>query len=119
MSTEERGEAARLPAPVVPPVRPPAHVVVPPAVSLSAVGLHGAVVPFNPDQDDWSEYVERYFAANDIVSADKQRAILLSAVGPSTYRLIRMLVPTRSQTLPSVFWWTRPEHTSTRSHHRL
>ena len=68
MSTEEGGEAAR----------PPAPVVVLPAVSLSAVGLHGAVVPFNPDQDDWSEYVERvehYFAANDIVSADKQHAI--------------------------------------------
>ena len=75
--------------------RPPAPAVAPPqAVSLSA-GLHGAVVPFNHDQDDWSEYVERlehYFAANDIVSADKQRAILLSAVGPPTYRLIRTLV---------------------------
>ena len=86
MSTEggERGDA-----------RPPAPAVAPPqAVSLSA-GLHGAVVPFNHDQDDWSEYVERlehYFAANDIVSADKQRAILLSAVGPPTYRLIRTLV---------------------------
>ena len=70
-------------------------VVPPPAVSLSAVGLHGAVVPFNQDQDDWSEYIERlehYFAANDVVSAEKQRAILLSAVGPSTYRLIRTLV---------------------------
>ena len=59
------------------------------------MGLHGAVVPFNQDQDDWSEYIERlehYFAANDVVSAEKQRAILLSAVGPSTYRLIRTLV---------------------------
>ena len=77
--TESGG--ARAPAPVVAP-----------AVSL---GLHGAVVPFNPDLDDWSEYVERlehYFSANDIVSSDKQRAILLSAVGASTYRLIRTLV---------------------------
>ena len=68
----------------------------PPAVSLSAVGLHGAVVPFNQDQDDWSEYIERlehYFAANNIVSAEKQRAILLSAVRQSTYRLIHTLVP--------------------------
>ena len=79
MSTEDGGEAAR----------PPAPVVVPPAVSLSAVGLHGAVVPFNPDQGEYVERLEHYFA---IVSADKQRAILLSAVGPSTYRLIRTLV---------------------------
>ena len=82
--TESGGALA--PAPVVfPPV-------VAPAVSL---GLHGAVVPFNPDQDDWSEYDERlehYFSANNIVSSDKQRAILLSAVGASTYRLICTLV---------------------------
>ena len=85
MSTEGGGEAAP---------RPPAPVVVPPpAVFLSAVGLHGAVVPFNQDQDDWSENIKRlehYFAANNI--AEKQRAILLSAVGPSTYRLIHTLV---------------------------
>ena len=77
--TESGG--ARAPAPVVAP-----------AVSL---GLHGAIVPFNPDLDDWSEYVKRlghYFSANDIVSSDKQRAILFSAVGASTYRLIRTLV---------------------------
>ena len=86
MSTGGGEAAPRSPAPVVVP---------PPAVSLSAVGLHGAVAPFNQDQDDWSEYIERlehYFAANDIVSAEKQRAILLSTVGPSTYRLIRTLV---------------------------
>ena len=66
----------------------------PPAVSLSVVGLHGAVVPFNHDQDDSSElYVERLeLAASDIVSVNKRRTILLSAVGPSTYRLIRTLV---------------------------
>ena len=72
-------------------VRAPAPVVAP-AVSL---GLHGAIVPFNPDLDDWSEYVKRlghYFSANDIVSSDKQRTILLSAVGALTYRLIRTLV---------------------------
>ena len=65
----------------------PAAAVLPPAI-----GLHGAVVAFNPDQEDWSEYVERlehYFTANDIVSSDKRRAILLNAVGASTYRLIR------------------------------
>ena len=66
-----------------------------PAVAQT-VGLHGAVFAFNPDQEDWSEYVERlehYFTANDIVSSDKRCAILLNAVGASTYRLIHALVP--------------------------
>ena len=76
-------DAAPVPAPAAAVVSPP------------AAGLHGAVAAFTPHQEDWSEYIERlqhYFTANDIVSSDKQLAILLSAVGPSTYRLIRALV---------------------------
>ena len=64
----------------------------------AAIGLHGVAVAFDPAIEDWLElgleYVERlshYFAANDIVSEDKKKAILLNAVGPSTYRLIRTL----------------------------
>ena len=38
------------------------------------------------------ERFEHYFTANDIVSDEKRRAILLNAVGASTYRLIRTLV---------------------------
>ena len=75
-----------------PPPLPAVAAAVPPAVSLSTGGLHA---PFNQDHDDWCEYVERlehYFAANDIVSADKRRAILLSVVGVLTYRLICTLV---------------------------
>ena len=73
----------------------------PPAVAplatapVPAVGLHGVVTAFEPAQESWSEYVERlehYFVANDIVTVEKQRAILLHAVGPATYRLIRTLV---------------------------
>ena len=70
---------------------PPALAAAPP----SAVGLHGAISAFNPAQEEWDEYVERlqhYFTANDILAEDKRRAILLTAVGPSTYRLIRTLV---------------------------
>ena len=80
---------------VDPPPPPAVAATVPPAISLPTGGLHGTVAPFNQDHDDWCEYVERlehYFAVNDIVSADKQRAILLSVVGVSTYRLIRTLV---------------------------
>lgn len=61
----------------------------------SPVGLHGTATAFDSDIEDWSEYVERlthYFEANDITSGDKRRAILLNAVGPRTYRLIKTLV---------------------------
>ena len=64
------------------------------ATAPAAIGLHGVAVAFDPAIEDWLEYVERlshYFAANDIVSDDKKKAILLNAVGPSTYRLIRTL----------------------------
>ena len=73
----------------------PAVAAVPAAASRHTVGLHGAVVAFDPANDDWSEYVERlehYFTANDIVEGEKQSAILLNAVGASTYRLVRSLV---------------------------
>ena len=38
------------------------------------------------------ERLQHYFTANDVADADKQRAILLSSVGPTTYRLIRNLL---------------------------
>ena len=71
------------------------------AVVPQAVGLHGAVVVFDPEQESWSEYVERlqhYFTANNIASDEKQRAILLTAVGVSTYRLERWCCQVRSWT---------------------
>ena len=65
------------------------------AVSAGPLGLYGVVATFDPNKDDWCEYIERlehYFSANDIASPAKRRAILLTAVGASTYRLIRTLV---------------------------
>ena len=73
---------------------PSAAAVVPAGLPLS-IGLQGAVATFDPTQDDWCKYVERlehYFTANDIVSVEKRRSILLYAVWASTYRLIRTLV---------------------------
>ena len=65
------------------------EIVAPPAAAARhAAGLHGFVAAFDPSQDDWGEYVEcleHYFTANDIDSEDKRRAILLNAVGASTY----------------------------------
>ena len=59
-----------------------------------AAGLYGTVVAFDPAVEEWSEYTERlvhYFHANDIVADGKRRAILRAFVGPTVYRLLRML----------------------------
>ena len=53
---------------------------------------HGIIGEYYSTREDWLAYTERmqqYFAANDVKSADKQRAIPLSSVGVSTYQLIR------------------------------
>ena len=57
-------------------------------------GLHGTVSVFDGSQEDWVEYAERlesYFIANEITDPAKKRAILINAVGPSTYRLLKTL----------------------------
>ena len=55
--------------------------------------IHGTIGEFNSNQEDWASYTERlqqYFTAND-VAEEKQKAILLSACGVATYRLIKNL----------------------------
>ena len=50
---------------------------------------------FNPEKETWTSYTERideYFLANDVESPEKQRAILLSVCGASTYQKIRDLL---------------------------
>ena len=59
------------------------------------MAVHGTLTAFNPREEDWSEYAERlsfYFSANGITTDAKKRAILLSSVGPTTFRLMRSLV---------------------------
>ena len=66
-----------------------------PAEDDTPATVAGVVITFDPTLEDWLEYVERlthYFVANDITYEDKKKAILLNAVGPSTYRLIKTLV---------------------------
>ena len=58
------------------------------------MAIHGSVSYFNPNKENWTTYVERlshYFIANDVLDDGKKRAILLSACGASTYKLIRSL----------------------------
>ena len=55
---------------------------------------HGQISEFHGVPEEWTSYVERlecYFLANDVADAEKQRAILLSCCGASTYSLIRSL----------------------------
>ena len=57
--------------------------------------LHGTIGEFDSTREDWCSYIERlqqYFSANDVTDVTKQRAILLSVCGPSTYKLMRNLV---------------------------
>ena len=58
---------------------------VPPAAASTTVtvthGQHG----------DYVERLDSYFIANDIHNAVKKQAILLNAVGPSIYRLMKTL----------------------------
>ena len=75
-------------------VRPPPTSTAAATLPAPPVGLHGKVSAFDSSEEDWVEYVERlelYFLANDITDEVKKRAILLNAVGPATYRLVKTL----------------------------
>ena len=59
------------------------------------MATHGSIGEFNPEKETWTSYTERideYFLANDVESPEKQRAILLSVCGASTYQKIRDLL---------------------------
>lgn len=58
------------------------------------MATHGAVGEFAHSKEwtDYCEHLQQYFLANNVKDAGKQRAILLSVCGASTYRLIRSLV---------------------------
>ena len=60
-----------------------------PAPTVSRSTLYGTELPF----DGWVEYAEHldsYCVANDVTDVAKKRAILLNAVGPTTYRWLRL-----------------------------
>ena len=57
--------------------------------------MHSHIGEFDCNVEDLQVYTEQlqiYFIANDVENHEKQRAILLSVCGPSTYLLIRSLV---------------------------
>ena len=59
----------------------------------------GKIGEFIPSRKDWTQYVERlerFFLENDIKSADKKRAVLLTVIGPTAYRrLWNLLSPAK------------------------
>ena len=57
--------------------------------------FHGPFPEYDGNADDWEVYTYRlkqYFTANDIREDKKQRAILLSACGSETLKLIQSLI---------------------------
>ena len=61
----------------------------------ASMAMHGTVPPYVPGKEEWSSYAERlthYFIANGVDDATKQRSILLSNCGATTYQLIRSLL---------------------------
>ena len=50
---------------------------------------------YDATQEDWDPYAQRldyYFTANSVVEANKKKAVLLTVVGPSTFKLLKSLV---------------------------
>jgi len=59
------------------------------------MATRGSVGEFTASSETWVLYIERlkqYFIANDIKGDERQRAVLLSICGASTYQLIRNIV---------------------------
>ena len=60
--------------------------------------LFGKIEAFNPQQEEWLQYVERleqFFEANDLTGEDKavkRRATFLLLIGPESYKLLRSLL---------------------------
>ena len=58
--------------------------------------LYGKLDEFDPSSgEDWTQYIkqmEYYFLANGITSADKQRAVLINAMGAKAYKTLQNLI---------------------------
>ena len=63
--------------------------------SREAMARHDTDGEFVSEREDWSLYIEQlenYFVANNVVTGEKKRAILLSVCGACTYKLIGNLI---------------------------
>ena len=55
--------------------------------------LHGHLPEYDGNSEDWTEQLKHYFIASDIESEAKQRSLLLSVCGASTFKLIKTILP--------------------------
>ena len=58
-------------------------------------GLIGAVGKFDAEKEEWTQYAERlshFFEANLIVDEERKKALLLTMMGPSAFKLLRNLL---------------------------
>ena len=82
-----------------------------------AAPLFGQVKEFDGEKEEWSQYVERldhFFEVNEVADADKKRAILLTVIGPSTYKLLwNLLVPVNPRTTLTQNWWAFSKNITT------
>ena len=54
----------------------------------------GKTSPFNPKEEEWTQYIERlqhFFTANGHTEAAKKKSILLTAIGPTAYKILSSL----------------------------
>uniref|UniRef100_UPI00358E36FF uncharacterized protein n=2 Tax=Myxine glutinosa TaxID=7769 RepID=UPI00358E36FF len=64
----------------------------------TTMALIGNMGEFSEEKEDWMQYIERlqfFFLANGIVQEEQKRAILLTMIGPATFRLLKTLVAPR------------------------
>ena len=62
---------------------------------MAAKGIVASMAEFKLGEEDWVEYSERfgmYLVANGVADGDIQRAVFLSTIGGSAYKLLRSLV---------------------------
>ena len=60
--------------------------------------LFGHIGEFDDNKEEWIQYVERldhFYEANGITENDRKRAILLTTIGPLTYKTLRNVVMPR------------------------
>ena len=68
----------------------------------------GKMDEFDGNKGEWPQYVERldfFFQVNEIIDVEKKRALFLSVLGPTTFKLLRNLLhPAKpgEQTLPAL-----------------
>uniref|UniRef100_UPI00359004B2 uncharacterized protein n=1 Tax=Myxine glutinosa TaxID=7769 RepID=UPI00359004B2 len=62
------------------------------------MSLIGKMGEFCEEKEDWSQYMERlefFFTANGIEGEERQRAVLLTVIGPAAFGLLKRLVEPR------------------------